>query len=90
MSQSALVQLLWQKTKWVGIKLRLKAIKLRLKICIVRQRAGPHISTEMLLFSRTFKKFVTLEMVNIIVWCTKKKAECQDYNIMHLQNEQSV
>ncbi|KAK0070936.1 hypothetical protein PV325_013830, partial [Microctonus aethiopoides] len=56
---------------------------------IVRQREGPHVSTKMLSISGTFKKFITLEMVDIIVRCTNKKAEAvyRDYNNKHPQNE---
>lgn len=44
---------------------------------IVRQRARPHKGKEMLSISGTFKKFITLEMVDIIVRCTNKKAEAE-------------
>ena len=50
---------------------------------IIRQRAGPHRITEMLSISDTFKKIMTMEMVDIIVRCTNKKAEAfyQEYNV---------
>ncbi|XP_074115706.1 uncharacterized protein LOC141538227 [Cotesia typhae] len=52
---------------------------------IVRQRSGPHRSTEMLSISETFKKIFTYEMVDIIVRHTNKKAEAtyQHYNVNH-------
>lgn len=52
---------------------------------VVRQRSGPHRSTEMLSISETFKKIFTYEMVDIIVRHTNKKAEAtyQNYNADH-------
>ncbi|CAB3221176.1 unnamed protein product [Arctia plantaginis] len=49
---------------------------------IVRQRSGPHRSTEMLSISETFKKIFTYEMVDIIVRHTNK-ATYQHYNADH-------
>jgi len=41
---------------------------------VVRQRSGPHRSTETLSISDTFKKILTVDMVNIICRHTNKKA----------------
>lgn len=59
---------------------------------IIRQRAGPHRITEMLSISDTFKKIMTMEMVDIIVRCTNKKAEAvyQEYNGKHPEREPRV
>lgn len=59
---------------------------------IIRQRAGPHRITEVLSISDTFKKIMTMEMVDIIVRCTNKKAEAvyQEYNGKHPKREPRV
>ena len=49
---------------------------------IVRQRAGPHRSTDTLTISDTFKKIFPIEIINIIVRHTNKKASVmyEEYN----------
>ena len=59
---------------------------------IIRQRAGPHRSTQMLSISNTFKKIISVEMVDIIVRCTNRKAEAtfQEYNNKYPEKEPRV
>lgn len=59
---------------------------------IVRQKSGPHRSTETLSICDTFKKIVTSEMIDIIVRCTNKKATAvyKNYNETHPARKQAV
>lgn len=58
---------------------------------VLRQRSGPHRSTETLSIRDTFTKIITVEMVDLIVRCTNKKANkvYDHYNVMNPNSQRS-
>lgn len=58
---------------------------------VLRQRNGPYRSTETLSIRDTFKKIITVEMVDLIVRYTNKKAKkiYDNYNEKHPDSQRS-
>ena len=71
-----------EKTVWDKI---IQQNRQNLSRNIFRQRAGPHRSTEILSFSDTFQKIMSMEMMYNIVRCINKKADAvyEEYNSKH-------